>query len=165
MGSHAHRQKDAPRVDCAVVTVSDTRGEADDVSGRRTKELLLEQGHTVGFYRVVKDEPAQIAGLLAEIPASVRAVVFNGGTGLARRDTTYEALAGLLEKEIPGFGELFRMLSYAEIGPAAMLSRAMAGVIAGRVVFSLPGSTAAVELAMTKLVLPELGHAVGLVAK
>jgi molybdenum cofactor biosynthesis protein B len=95
----------------------------------------------------------------------VRAVVFNGGTGLARRDTTYEALAGLLEKEIPGFGELFRMLSFEQIGSAAMLSRATAGVIGGRIVFSVPGSTKAVELAMTKLILPELGHIVGLVAE
>jgi molybdenum cofactor biosynthesis protein B len=161
---HSHREKDRPRVDCAVVTVSDTRSEADDTSGRRIRELLEEHGHRVALHRIVKDEPEQIARLLSEIPASVRAVVFNGGTGLARRDTTYEALAALLEKEISGFGELFRMLSYEEIGSAAMLSRATAGVIGGRVVFSVPGSTKAVELAMTKLILPELGHMVGLVA-
>jgi molybdenum cofactor biosynthesis protein B len=164
VSSHTHRKKDAARVDCAVVTVSDTRTEADDASGRRIRELLLEHGHGVGFYRIVKDEPALVAGLFGDLPAGVRAVVFNGGTGLARRDTTYEALSALIEKEITGFGELFRMLSYAEIGAAAMLSRATAGVVGARVVFSLPGSTAAVELAMTKLVLPTLGHVVGLVA-
>jgi molybdenum cofactor biosynthesis protein B len=147
------------------VTVSDTRTEADDTSGRRIRELLEEQGHRVSFHRIVKDEPELIARLLDDIPATVRAVVFNGGTGLARRDTTYEALAGLLEKEIPGFGELFRMLSFEQIGSAAMLSRATAGVIGGRIVFSVPGSTKAVELAMTKLILPELGHIVGLVAE
>ena len=147
------------------MTVSDTRTEADDTSGGRIRALLEENGHRVAFYRIVKDEPAQIARLLKDIPASVRAVVFNGGTGLARRDTTYEALAGLLEKEISGFGELFRMLSFEQIGSAAMLSRATAGVIGGKIVFSVPGSTKAVELAMTKLILPELGHIVGLVAE
>jgi molybdenum cofactor biosynthesis protein B len=165
VSSHAHRGKDTARVECAVVTVSDTRTEADDTSGRRIRELLLEQGHGIGVYRIVEDEPALIARLLDELPASIQAVIFNGGTGLARRDTTYEALVGLLEKEISGFGELFRMLSYEEIGPAAMLSRATAGVVAGRVVFSVPGSTKAVELAMTELILPELGHIVGLVAR
>jgi molybdenum cofactor biosynthesis protein B len=145
------------------VTVSDTRTEANDTSGGRIRALLEEHGHRVAFYRIVKDEPEQIARLLGEIGAPVRAVIFNGGTGLARRDTTYEALSGLLEKEISGFGELFRMLSFEQIGSAAMLSRATAGVIGGRIVFSVPGSTKAVELAMTKLILPELGHIVGLV--
>jgi molybdenum cofactor biosynthesis protein B len=161
---HGHRDKDESRIDCAVVTVSDTRTEADDTSGRRIRELLEERGHAVAFYRIVRDEPELVERLFDELPASVRAVIFNGGTGLARRDTTYEALARLLEKEITGFGEIFRMLSYQEIGPAAMLSRATAGVVAGRAVFSVPGSTKAVELAMTKLVLPELGHIVALVS-
>jgi molybdenum cofactor biosynthesis protein B len=147
------------------VTVSDTRTESDDTSGGRIRTLLDEHGHRVAFYRIIKDEPKQIARLLEEVPAPVRAVIFNGGTGLARRDTTYEALAGLLEKEITGFGELFRMLSFEQIGSAAMLSRATAGVIGGRIVFSVPGSTKAVELAMTKLILPELGHIVGLVGE
>jgi molybdenum cofactor biosynthesis protein B len=158
-----HRQHDAASVTCGVVTISDTRTEADDTSGRRIRDLLHGQGHHVVLYRVVKDEPGLITEVLRQAPREVEAIICNGGTGLARRDTTYEAITGLLDKEITGFGELFRMLSYAEIGAAAMLSRATAGVAGDRVVFSLPGSTAAVELAMTRLVLPQLGHLAGLV--
>jgi len=143
--------------------VSDTRTEDDDGSGRRIRELLESRGHRVVFYRIVRDEPAQIAGVIGEMPAEAAVVICNGGTGLARRDTTYEAIRALLDKEIAGFGELFRVLSYEEIGTAAMLSRATAGVAGDRVIFSVPGSTAAVGLAMTKLILPELGHMVGLV--
>jgi molybdenum cofactor biosynthesis protein B len=147
---------------CGVITISDTRTEADDKSGERIRALLAEHGHTVGFYRIVKDEPAEITAALAAAPPAVRVVITSGGTGLAHRDTTYEAIARLLEKEITGFGELFRMLSYAEIGTAAMLSRATAGIAAGRAIFALPGSTAAVELAMTRLILPEIGHVTAL---
>jgi len=150
-------------VECGVVTISDTRTEANDTSGRRIHELLRERGHRVGLYRIVPDEPHLIADVLGAMPATTEIVVCSGGTGLARRDTTYEAIARLFEKEITGFGELFRMLSYEQIGAAAMLSRATAGVVGSRVVFALPGSTAAVELAMTKLILPELGHLAGLV--
>jgi molybdenum cofactor biosynthesis protein B len=111
-------------------------------------------------YHLLKDEPAQITatvhGLLAR--HDVDAIIINGGTGIAPRDTTFEAIQGLLEKEISGFGELFRMLSYQDIGSAAMMTRATAGVAKGKVVISLPGSTGAVELGMTKLILPELGH-------
>jgi molybdenum cofactor biosynthesis protein B len=160
---HAHHQHDAGAITCGVLTISDTRGEADDASGQRIRALLAEHGHRVEYYRIVRDEPAQIAALLQAAPAAVEVLICNGGTGLARRDTTYEAIAGLLDKEISGFGELFRMLSYEQIGAAAMLSRATAGVAGQRVIFSLPGSTKAVELAMTKLILPQLGHVVGLV--
>lgn len=158
-----HHERDKGQVDCGVVTISDTRNEAEDTSGRRICELLRANGHRVSLYRIVRDEPEQIAAVLLDAPASVRVIVCNGGTGLTRRDTTYEALSRLIEKEIPGFGELFRLLSYEEIGAAAMLSRAMAGVVGERVIFSVPGSTRAVELAMTKLILPELGHVAGLV--
>jgi len=158
-----HRQHDEAHVDCGIVTVSDTRTEADDASGRRIRELLEADGHRVGFYRIVKDEPDRIIEVLRNAPPSVRVIVCSGGTGLAKRDTTYEAISRLLEKEISGFGELFRMLSYEEIGAAAILSRATAGVVGDRVVFSLPGSIRAVELAMTRLILPELGHIAGLV--
>jgi molybdenum cofactor biosynthesis protein B len=164
MGGHAHhRDRDASGVACAVVTVSDTRTVENDGSGRRIQELLHKHGHAVVDYRIIKDEPELIAAGLRSIPAEAAVVLINGGTGLARRDTTYEAIRRMLDKEISGFGELFRILSYEQIGAAAMLSRATAGVIGTRVVFSLPGSTAAVELAMTKLILPELGHVVGLV--
>jgi molybdenum cofactor biosynthesis protein B len=163
VSQHSHRRHDAGPVECGVVTVSDTRTEADDGSGRRIADLLRDAGHRVSLYRIVPDEPEQIAALLRCAPADVEVIICNGGTGVARRDTTYEAISRLLEKEITGFGELFRMLSYEQIGAAAMLSRATAGVAGGRVIFSLPGSTKAVELAMTKLILPEIGHLVGLV--
>ncbi len=159
----AHHKHDAVSVGCGVITVSDTRTVADDASGHRIQELLLEGGHRVELYRIVKDEPEQIAAVLSAAPAAAEVIICNGGTGLARRDTTYEAVSRLLDKEIAGFGDLFRLLSYEEIGAAAMLSRATAGLVGERVVFSVPGSTAAVNLAMTKLILPQLGHVVGLV--
>src|SRR5262249_41339306 len=117
----------------------------------------------VRAYHIVRDEPARISTVIRELPPGIAVVICNGGTGVARRDTTYEAIVALLDKEIHGFGELFRALSYEQIGAAAMLSRATAGVAGDRVIFSLPGSTAAVELAMTKLILPEIGHIAGLV--
>ncbi len=162
MSHKPHRTHDVRCVSCAVITVSDTRTEADDTSGARSRALLNQAGHRVDSYRIVKDEPHLIRQAIAALPVSVEAVVVNGGTGLARRDTTFEAIERLLDKQISGFGELFRMLSYEEIGAAAMLSRAIAGVAGDRAVFSIPGSTKAVELAMTKLILPEIGHIVGL---
>jgi molybdenum cofactor biosynthesis protein B len=154
----------APRtVGCMVITVSDTRDEQTDKSGRLMKELLAEAGHQTILYQIVKDEPTEITEAIAagsEHPR-VQVILLNGGTGISPRDNTYEAVKALLEKELPGFGELFRMLSYTEdIGSAAMLSRAIAGTYRGRAVFSTPGSTGAVRLAMTKLILPELGHVV-----
>jgi molybdenum cofactor biosynthesis protein B len=163
MGSHLHHRRDVRQVGCAVVTVSDTRTPETDGSGKRIRTLLESHGHRTDHYSVVRDDPEAITAILGNLPDSVAAVIVNGGTGLARRDTTYEAVGRTLDKEIAGFGELFRMLSYEQIGAAAMLSRATAGVAGNRVIFSLPGSTAAVELAMTKLILPQLGHLVGLV--
>jgi molybdenum cofactor biosynthesis protein B len=152
-------------VGCAILTVSDTRTPETDRSGGRIRALLEEAGHRVVAYAIVPDEPALIRAHLERLLADdgVDAVVVNGGTGLAPRDTTYEAVNALLEKRLDGFGELFRMLSYEEIGAAAMLSRTTAGVARGRILASLPGSTAAVELAMRKLLVPELGHMVELV--
>jgi molybdenum cofactor biosynthesis protein B len=161
--AHEHRAHDARSVGCAVITVSDTRTPETDGSGRCIRELLLARGHRVEHYAILKDDPEAIAAAVRLVPPSVQVIVINGGTGLARRDTTYEAVQRLIEKEITGFGELFRALSYEQIGAAAMLSRATAGVAGNRVIFSLPGSRAAVELAMTKLILPEVGHVVGLV--
>jgi molybdenum cofactor biosynthesis protein B len=165
VAEHAHRLHSIAHVACAVLTVSDTRTEANDASGERIRALLVEAGHAVRHYRIVRDDPAVIGARVAECldDSAVDAVIVNGGTGLAPRDTTFEAVQRLLEKEIPGFGELFRYLSYAEIGAAAMLSRATAGVARGAIVISLPGAPAAVELAMGKLVLPVLGHMVALV--
>jgi molybdopterin adenylyltransferase len=165
MSVEEHRKHGPTSVHCGVLTASDTRTAADDTSGGRIQELLREHGHRVGMYRVVKDEPALITRALSEAPPEVAAIICSGGTGLTARDSTYEAIQALLDKEITGFGELFRMLSFDEIGAAAMLSRATAGVIGDRTIFSLPGSLAAVELAMTKLILPELGHIVGLVRR
>jgi molybdenum cofactor biosynthesis protein B len=163
MSSHAHHTHDVRGIGCAVITVSDTRTIANDGSGQRIQDLLRAHEHRVEHYEILKDEPDQIAAAIASLPPSAEVVILNGGTGVARRDTTYEAVTRLLDKEITGFGELFRMLSYEQIGAAAMLSRATAGVAGKRIVFSVPGSTAAVELAMTKLILPTLGHVVGLV--
>lgn len=151
---------------CAVLTASDTRTPDTDTSGQRLQALLREGGHTVAAYTILPDDPerigAQLDAWLAD-PA-VQAVIVTGGTGLSPRDSTYEAVVARLEKRIDGFGELFRMLSFAEIGSSAMLSRATAGVAAGRFVASVPGSTAAVELAMTRLIVPQLGHVATLLA-
>ena len=160
MAVHEHKNKAHRTVRCAVITLSDTRDETTDKSGKRIKDLLAEQEQPVTSYQILKDEPDQITAAVRDLLAQpdVDVIITNGGTGIAPRDTTFEAIQGLLEKEIPGFGEMFRMLSYADIGPAAMLTRATAGVAQGKVIISLPGSTGAVELGMTKLVLPELGH-------
>jgi molybdenum cofactor biosynthesis protein B len=157
-----HREAAAGRgpIGCAIVTVSDTRTVETDTSGQAIRERLEAAGHGVVFYEIVKDEPDQIAALLDRIvdQTDARVVLFNGGTGIARRDTTYDALSRKLEKTLPGFGEIFRMLSYQEIGAAAMLSRATAGVYRDRLVFSMPGSSNAVKLAMDRLIVPELEH-------
>jgi molybdenum cofactor biosynthesis protein B len=163
MAVHAHHSGDVSRARCAVITVSDSRTTETDSSGQRIQALLREHGHRLEHYEIVPDNPDDIVRVLHAVPPAVEVVILNGGTGLARRDTTYEAVQRLLEKEIGGFGELFRVLSYEQIGPSAMLSRATAGVCGNRVLFSVPGSTAAVDLAMTKLILPVLGHVVGLV--
>ncbi len=145
---------------CAIITVSDTRDETTDKSGQLMRSHLSEAGHTIGHYQIVKDEPEQIAALVTRLTSqdNVQAVLLNGGTGIAARDTTFDAIAPLLEKELPGFGEIFRHLSYAEIGSRAMASRAIAGIRHQTLIFSLPGSTKAVKLALEKLILPELQH-------
>lgn len=160
--AHAHHRNDTTTARIAVLTVSDTRTPEDDTSGGRIRDLAAAAGHTIVDYRIVPDEPAQIRWSAHAALPRVDALIVNGGTGIAPRDVTYEVVAGLLDKEIPGFGELFRSLSFVEIGPAAMLSRALAGVAGDRLVFALPGSTKAVTLAMEKLILPQLGHMVGL---
>jgi molybdenum cofactor biosynthesis protein B len=158
----AHRAAAPEAVGCAVLTVSDTRTPATDASGVLIRELLLGAGHAVLDARIVPDEPALIRETLDAWTTrfEIRAILSNGGTGIAARDTTYDVVAGLLEKRIDGFGELFRMLSHAEIGAAAMLSRAVAGVYRGRLVVAMPGSRNAVRLAMAELIVPELGHLV-----
>ncbi len=144
------------------MTVSDTRTPETDTSGALIRKLLSDQGHRIAASHRVKDDPAEVRKLLNAVLQNpdVQVVILNGGTGISKRDSTYEAVAGLLEKRLDGFGELFRTLSYQEIGSAAMMSRAVAGIDRGRIVISIPGSEAAVRLAMEKLILPELGHLV-----
>jgi molybdenum cofactor biosynthesis protein B len=157
-----HRATSPTSVACFVLTISDTRTEQTDTSGRAIAELLTANGHVLVGRQIVPDEPSQILAVLRDrlSSADLAAVITTGGTGISRRDGTYEVVAGLLEQKLDGFGELFRMLSYQEIGAAAMMSRACAGLARGKVVVALPGSENAVRLAMTKLVLPELGHLV-----
>lgn len=153
----------APRsVACFVLTISDTKTPDTDTGGALVRELLGAGGHEVAGSAIVRDEPADVQRVVREQCANpaVQAVITTGGTGITSRDSTFEAIAALLEKRLPGFGELFRMLSYQEIGPAAMLSRAQAGVRGGRIVVSLPGSPGACRLALEKLLIPELGHLV-----
>ncbi len=162
MAHYPHPDASKTTISCAIVTVSDTRSWESDRNGQIIQQLLLAAGHAINQYQIVKDEPAQIQTqlqILGQIP-QVQAVIFNGGTGIAPRDTTYDALEQLLEKTLPGFGELFRWLSYQEIGSRAMASRAIAGVYQSKLVFSIPGSTNAVTLAMQSLILPELVHLV-----
>jgi molybdenum cofactor biosynthesis protein B len=162
-----HKAAAPPRVRCFVLTISDTRTEQSDASGRVIIDLLEEAGHVVTGRKIVKDDPDQVLAVIQgqlDNP-SLQMVITTGGTGITSRDSTYEALDLLIEKRLDGFGELFRMLSYQEIGPAAMMSRATAGTIRGRVIVALPGSENAVRLAMTRLLLPELGHLVQQVSK
>jgi len=157
-----HKSAAPPQVRVFVLTVSDTRTDENDTSGVAIIELLKGAGHHIAGKAIEKDEPARVAELVRQQAtiADVDAIITTGGTGLSSRDSTFEAIDALLGKKLPGFGELFRMLSYHELGSAAMMSRACAGTIGKVVVLSLPGSENAVRLAMTKLVLPELGHLV-----
>jgi molybdopterin adenylyltransferase len=161
-GVAAHRAAAPDSIRCAILTVSDTRTADTDTSGDLIREMLSLAGHRVVAYEIVPDEPARIRQTVGAWMANpdVQAVLSNGGTGIAARDTTYDALAGMIETRLDGFGELFRMLSFQEIGAAAMLSRAVAGVANGTLIVAMPGSTNAVRLAMTRLIVPELGHLV-----
>ncbi len=156
-----HKAAGPVSVHVAVLTISDTRTEATDTSGAAIVALLEQDGHQVTARAIVKDEPAEVTAFVAgQFRTQAQVIITTGGTGITSRDSTFEALDEMLEKRLDGFGELFRMLSYADIGAAAMMSRACAGLARGRVVIALPGSEKAVRLAMTKLVLPELGHLV-----
>jgi molybdopterin adenylyltransferase len=161
MAVEEHRKEAPKSVNVMIITVSDTRTEETDKSGQLMKELLEAGPYSVVDYHIVKDEYTEIQSLIREASErpEVEAVLLNGGTGITFRDTTYEAVKDMLDKEMPGFGEIFRYLSYAEdIGPAAILSRAIAGVRGATAIFSMPGSSGAVKLAMNKLIVPELAH-------
>jgi len=150
-----------------VITCSDTRSEENDSSGSLIQELLTAEGHEIAGYYIVKDEPEEIKRLLTSKSRedSAQAIIVNGGTGISQRDSTFEVIDALLEKRLDGFGELFRYLSFKEIGSSAMLSRATAGLFQGKAIFSLPGSEPAVRLAMKQLIVPEIGHIVGEMTK
>ena len=159
--SVAGHRKDAPAsVRCFVLTISDTRTEAEDKSGDIIVGLLATAGHVIVGRSLVKDDPAAVRHALEAQRHGADVAITTGGTGITSRDSTYEAIAGLLEKRLDGFGELFRVLSYEEIGSAAMLTRACAGTFGDMAIFALPGSEHAVRLAMTKLIVPEIGHIV-----
>lgn len=159
--SHKEHKEQAPtRVGCMVITCSDTRTPETDTSGWLIRKELEGAGHEVVAYHLVKDEPKLITALIQQAARNkhIQAVLINGGTGISRRDSTFEAVDALLEKRLVGFGEIFRYLTYQDIGSAAIMSRATAGLYKNRIVISTPGSEGAVRLAMEKLVLPELGH-------
>ena len=157
-----HKAQSPREVRCYVVTISDTRTEETDSGGRAIIDLLRAAGHTVVGRAIVKDDPEAVRGTLERQLANpdVQVIITTGGTGITSRDSTFEAVSSLLDKRLDGFGELFRMLSYQQVGSAAMLSRACAGLVAGHIVAALPGSEGAVRLAMEKLLIPELGHLV-----
>jgi molybdopterin adenylyltransferase len=162
MGHKEHKALSPALAHCYILTISDTRTEATDTSGRAICDLLWAEGHQVTGRKIVRDEPEQVRAAIAVQLKNpdVQVIITTGGTGITSRDTTYEAINALLEKHLDGFGELFRMLSFQEIGSAAMMSRACGGLAQGKVILSLPGSENAVRLAMTRLILPELGHLV-----
>jgi molybdopterin adenylyltransferase len=156
----AHRTDAPTSVRCFVLTISDTRTEANDTSGAAIVDALTAAGHVVTGRKLVRDDSATVTEAVRRATVTADVVITTGGTGITSRDSTYEAIDHVLDKRLEGFGELFRMLSYEQIGAAAMLSRACAGTIRKTAVFSLPGSEKAVRLAMDKLILPELGHVV-----
>jgi len=162
MGVQDHRASSPASVRCFALTISDSRTAESDTSGHAIAEMLGGAGHELVGHSIVRDEPAAVRRILYEQinGGTAQVIITTGGTGITSRDSTYEAISGILEKRLDGFGELFRMISYEQIGAAAMLSRAVAGTARGRAIFALPGSEAAVRLAMTKLILPELGHIV-----
>ena len=160
MSVGSHRKEAPARVRCFVLTISDTRTADTDASGDAIAWVLSSAGHDVVGRRIVRDDPATVRETVRAEAANAQVIVTTGGTGITARDSTYEAISTLLDKKLDGFGELFRMLSYEDIGSAAMLSRACAGSVGTTAIFSLPGSEAAVRLAMEKLILPEIGHVV-----
>jgi len=160
--TNQHRCDSPKSVRCTVVTISDTRTLENDRGGTLIVEMLESGGHELSGRHIVRDDPKEIEPLLRKLadPNSTDAILMTGGTGIAARDQTFETVSSLLTKSMPGYGELFRMLSYSDIGPAAMLSRAVGGVLNNVIVLTMPGSVAAVRLAMEKLIVPEIGHLV-----
>lgn len=157
-----HENSEIKSVNCAVITVSDTRTFDTDINGKIAQKMLIDACHKVIHYDVIKDEPKQIKSLLINLASNplLNCIIFTGGTGISSRDNTYDIISQMLEKTLSGFGEIFRYLSYQEIGSRSIASRATAGSYNGKIVFSLPGSSNAVKLGLEKLILPELTHLV-----
>lgn len=160
MPAEEHRAASPTTVRCSVITVSDTRTLATDRGGQLILDYLESAGHPIVQRTILRDEPEPMAATIREYAADTQAILLTGGTGISARDNTFETVSELIDKPLPGYGELFRMLSYEEIGAAAMLSRAIGGVFGNTIVLTMPGSTAAVRLAMERLILPELAHLV-----
>ena len=162
MSYQEHKEKAPQKVSCAVLTISDTRTEQDDESGKLITEKLSQNGHRVMFYSVLKNEADSIKRKIYELlrQEELQVIITSGGTGVSHRDITVDTISPILEKKLDGFGELFRFLSYQEIGTASILSRAIAGAAGGKVILCLPGSLGAANLAMDKIILPEIGHMV-----
>lgn len=160
--AHKHRESAPDTVRVAVLTISDTRTPENDTGGDTIQETMQAAGHEIVERTIVRDEASAIRTVLVNLLANsqVDAVITTGGTGISARDTTYEVVDRMVEKRLDGFGEIFRMLSYEEIGAAAILSRAIAGAVGTKFVASLPGSRNAVRLAMEKLLVPEIAHVV-----
>ena len=161
MGLEEHRKKGPERVRCAVIVTSDTREVETDRSGSTITQLLQDAGHEISDYRIVPNDAAALTDTLESIMKTSQAIIISGGTGVSKRDITVDVVEPLFERRLSGFGELFRHLSYGEIGSATIVSRAVAGTIGTQVIFCLPGSEAAVKLAMRELILPEISHIVG----
>lgn len=157
-----HKAASPTSVTCAVITISDSRTELDDESGKLYKERLSQAGHKILAYALLKNDPAAIRQKINELLKleGLQVIITSGGTGLSHRDVTVETVTPMLEKRLDGFGELFRYLSYQEIGTSSIMSRAAAGVIQGKVILSLPGSLGATKTAIEKIILPEIGHLV-----
>lgn len=157
-----HKASALRSLSCYVITASDTRTEGTDESGKAIIRMLKDAGHTLAGYSILKDEPSDIRRLIRREARrkDLHAFIINGGTGISSRDSTFDAIEGIMDKKLPGFGELFRWLSYQEIGTAAIMSRSTAGIVKGKVIISVPGSLNAVRLAMKKIILPELPHMV-----
>ena len=162
MGYQEHKHQAPKSVDCAVVIISGTRTEKTDESGKLIMQALKSSGHKVVSYSILKNDAALIGNKLNELlgEEGLQVIITSGGTGASRLDITVEAVFSILEKKLDGFGELFRFLTYREIGTPSIMSRAMAGVARGKVIICLPGSVGAVKLAMEKIILLEIGHLV-----
>ncbi|MFC2005750.1 molybdenum cofactor biosynthesis protein B [Chloroflexota bacterium] len=162
MGYQEHKQKSPQSVSCAVLTISDSRTEQDDESGKLIIQKLSQNGHKIVSYAILKNEAGAISEKIHELlrQEELQVIITSGGTGVSHRDITVETISSILEKKLDGFGELFRYLSYQEIGTGSVMSRAIAGVTKGKVILCLPGSLGAANLVVDKIILPEIGHLV-----